>query len=248
MDDFITIAQLAQGFNVSEKVIRHAFKKLRKQNKLIEGEDYIRDELHFAYKIHPGRFAVHSTLFPSAPSVENLATHFATTGSNVDSKSATQDKEFDSKLDNKHDELGSKLGSQDSNRVAREEPVASTREESSKSEVFLERFLESKDEQVVNLKEHVADLRSQLAKKDEMLSQAHSMISSMQEGQDSARDLIKMLGERVVEFSRRELPSGSKDNNLGSHRATQPDDLGSQDEQSDTKSATTSADERASYA
>ena len=76
-----------------------------------------------------------------------------------------------------------------------------------------------------DLKEHVADLRAQLAK-DEQLAQASNIINSMQEGQDMARDLIKMLGERVVDMSKRELPSGSKDSNLGSNRATQHDELG----------------------
>jgi hypothetical protein len=236
MDEFITIAQLAQGFNVSEKVIRHAFKKLLKQQKLIEGEDYIRegyrDELHFVYKIHPGRFAVHSTLFPATTPVDNLATQFATTGTHVDSKPATQHDDLGSRFDSKHDDPGSKPatqpGSREDSRRAREDVDTLPRTESSKDNEILDKLFEAKDEQVVNLKEHVADLRSQLAKKDELLAQAQSMLSSMQEGQDSARDLIKMLGERVIDFSRHALPSGSKDSNPGSNRATQPDNFASQ--------------------
>ena len=121
MEEFITISQLAQGLNVSERVIRHAFKKLLKQNKLIENEDYVRegyrDDLHFVYKIHPGRFAVHSKLLPTHPSVDNLATQFATTGTHMDSKPATHNMEFDNTLDSKRDDLSNKpatqLGSQD---------------------------------------------------------------------------------------------------------------------------------------
>lgn len=245
MDEFITIAQLAQGLNVSEKVIRHAFKKLLKQNKLVENEDYIRegyrDELHFVYKIHPGRFAVHSQLLPTFPSVDNLATKFATMGTQVDSKTATQDMKFDSKPD----ELGSKpatqVGSHDNNNAARDELDTPARMENSKGNEFLEKLFETKDEQVSDLKMHIADLRSQLAKKDEQLAQAQSMLTTMQEGQDTAHGLIKMLGERVVDLSRRALPSGSKDNNLDSNRAIQtnnfatqsaitPDDLATHDE------------------
>ena len=260
MEDFISIAQLAQGYHLSEKVIRHAFKKLLKQNKLIEGEDFIRegyrDELHFVYKIHPGRFAVHSNLFPTPPSVDNLATQFDTTGTQVDSKSVTQGSAFDSKPDELGNKFATQIGSQDNNRATREDLDASPRMESSKGGEYLEKLFESKDEQVVNLKEHVADLRSQLAKKDEQLSLAQNMLASMQEGQDSARDLIKMLGERVIDLSRRELPSGTNDSNPGSKSATQPnrvatqfdieqDDLATHDEQLGSNPATTLDDEPA---
>jgi hypothetical protein len=201
MDEFITIAQLAQGFNVSEKVIRHAFKKLLKQNKLTEGEDYIRegyrDELHFVYRIHPGRFAVHSNLFPTPPSVDNLATQFATTGSNMDNTFATQHQEFDSKLDNKHEELGNKFATQPSSQndgvAAKIEPATTSRVENSRSDEYVERILSSKDEQILNLKEHVADLRAQLIKKDDQLSQAQGFLTFMQEGEYDARKLIYNL-------------------------------------------------------
>jgi hypothetical protein len=259
MEDFITIAQLAQGFHLSEKVIRHAFKKLLKQNKLIEGDDYIRegyrDELHFVYKIHPGRFAVHSNLFPTPPSVDNLATQFDTTGTHVDSKSATQGTVFDSKLDELDSKPATQIGSQDSNRAAREDIDTSPQGESSKGDGYLEKLFESKDEQVVNLKEHVSDLRSQLAKKDEQLALAQNMLASMQDGQDSARDLIKMLGERVIDLSRRELPSGTKMSNSGSNGSIQSDRFATQfdttldhlaahDEQMGSNPATTPADEQ----
>jgi hypothetical protein len=262
MEDFITIAQLAQGFHLSEKVIRHAFKKLLKQNKLIEGEDFIRegyrDELHFVYKIHPGRFAVHSNLFPTPPSVDNLATQFDTTGTHVDSKSGTQGINFDSKPDEPGSKPATQIGSQDNNKAAREDLDASPRIESGKGGEYLEKLFESKDEQVGNLKEHVADLRSQLAKKDEQLALAQNMLASMQEGQDSARDLIKMLGERVIDLSRRELPSGTKMSNPGSNSSIKPagfatqfdttsEHLASHDEQLGSNSATTSADEQSYY-
>jgi hypothetical protein len=257
MDEFITIPQLAQGFNVSEKVIRHAFKKLLKQNKLTEGEDYVRegyiDELHFVYKIHPGKFAVHSKLFPTPPSVENLATQFATTDSELGSTAATQHIEFDNKYDDLGNKSATQLGSQDDSGAARVESATTSRVEGSKSEGYLDKFLESKDEQVLNLKEHVADLRSQLAKKDEMLAQAQSMLTSMQEGQDTALHLIKLFGERVDELSRRALPSGSKESDHGSNGAAQPknfatqfattsDDRATHDDQLGNKTATTLAD------
>jgi hypothetical protein len=83
------------------------------------------------------------------------------------------------------------------------------------------------------------------------------MVASMQEGQDMARDLIKMLGERVVDLSKRELPSGSMGNRLDSNGVTQPskfathfvttpDKLATQDEQLDSTRAITPADEHAS--
>lgn len=265
MDEFITIAQLAQGFNVSEKVIRHAFKKLLRQQKLVEGEDYIRegyrDELHFVYKIHPGRFAVHSNLFPAPASVDNLATQFATTASQVDSQSATQHTDLDSKLGSKPDDLGSNFATQrgsSDNRAVADEGSSAARHDSSRDDVYLEKFVAAKDEQVGDLKEHVADLRAQLAKKDEQLAQASTIINSMQEGQDMARDLIKMLGERVVDMSRRELPSGSTGTMLDSQSATQHDELATHvattpnhsathDEPPGSKPATTHADERVSY-
>jgi len=227
MEEFLTIAQLAQGFNVSEKVIRHAFKKLLKQHKLIDGEDYLRegyrDELHFMYKIHPGRFAVHSNLFPAPSSVGSLDSQIADSTTKVGSRVATQETAFGSKRDSTLEDGGStstaqRAGSED-NRVG-DERATSTRSESSRNDEYLEKFLASKDEQVGDLKEHLGDLRAQLAKKDEQLAQAQNMLSSMQEGQDMARDLIKMLGERVVDLSRRELPSGSKDNNLDTNVAT----------------------------
>ena len=262
MDEFITISQLAQGFNVSEKVIRHAFKKLLKQNKLVEGEDFIRegfrDELHFIYRIHPGRFAVHSKLIPTSSSVDNLATKFATTGSNMDSTSATQNQEFD----NKHDELGNKsatqFGNQEDSRAARVESATTSRVESSKSDEFVERILSSKDEQILNLKEHVADLRVQLAKKDDQLFQAQGFLTFMQEGEYDARKLINVLGERVAELARHQLTSGNKENNVGSNTVTQPNNLATQsattsderatqDENLGSNSATTPADEQISF-
>lgn len=263
MDEFLTIAQLAQGFNVSEKVIRHTFKKLLKQKKLIEGEDYIRegyrDELHFVFKIHAGRFAVHSKLIPASSPVDDLATKFATTGTQVDSQSASQDTDSGSKLDSKPDELGTKSATQPGSQginPAREEADVLPRTESRKENELIEKLLESKDENVSTLKEHIGDLRSQLSKKDDLLAQAQSMIASMQEGQNSARDLIKMLGERVIDLSRRELPSGSNGTNLDTNTATRPnnfatkfattsDDLGTNDEELGSQSATTPTDERA---
>ena len=265
MDEFLTIAQLAQGFNVSEKVIRHAFKKLLKQQKLIEGEDYIRegyrDELHFVYKIHPGRFAVHSNLFPAPASVDNLATQFDTTATEVGSQSATHHPDSDSKVGSKPDDLGSNSATQrgsSDNRAVSDEGSSSARHESSRSEEYLEKFLASKDEQVGDLKEHLSDLRAQLAKKDEQLAQANTILTSMQEGQDMARDLIKMLGERVVDLSRRELPSGSRGNTLESNSATQHDELATHfattpnhsathDEHMGSTSATKHADEHISH-
>ena len=120
-------------------------------------------------------------------------------------------------------------------KVAKEKSVTTSRVESNKGDEYLDKLLASKDEQVSNLKEHVDDLRSQLSKKDALLTQAHSMIASMQEGQDSARDLIKMLGENVIDLSRRALPSGSQDSNVASNRAIQANNF-------DTQFATTSDD------
>ena len=64
--DFLTLHDLARQFNKPERVIRYKFHSLRQSGKLIENEDFRRedfvDELHFAYKINPLRFMDESKL------------------------------------------------------------------------------------------------------------------------------------------------------------------------------------------
>ena len=58
--EFLTLHQLSREFDKPEKVLRYKFHQLRKQNKLNDGEDFIRedfiDERHFVYKINPVTF------------------------------------------------------------------------------------------------------------------------------------------------------------------------------------------------
>ena len=57
--EFITLRELERRFVESERVVRHNFKKLIKENKLIKDQDYyvdnFKDERHFIYKIDPTR-------------------------------------------------------------------------------------------------------------------------------------------------------------------------------------------------
>ena len=59
--EFITLRELERRFVESERVVRHVFKKLIRENKLIKDRDYcvenFKDERHFIYKIDSGRIA-----------------------------------------------------------------------------------------------------------------------------------------------------------------------------------------------
>lgn len=239
MQEFLTISQLAHGFSVSEKVIRHAFKKLLKEGKLADGDDFIRegyrDDLHFIYKIHPGKFAAHTHLFPAPSSVEPLGTHVedgATTLGNQDAELDSKPKKFDSQDVNG----GSSRATTDTivDTKSETEPSVAGVQANTRRD-YLDEFIEVKDEEIIILKDHLMELRQQLAKKDEQIAHKDRLLEAAREDQNDARQLIRVFGERVVEMSKLQLPggvhgsqSGSQLRDRGSNRATQHDELGSQ--------------------
>ena len=173
MQEFLTISQLAHGFNVSEKVIRHAFKKLLKEGKLTEGEDYIRegyiDDLHFVYKIHPGKFAAHTKLFPAPSSVKPLSTTPENGTTTFDSKAdalASQDGDHGSQSGSQRDEFGSNIGTTGAAMHDDTETTFSlvgTRQHEKPD--YLDEFIASKNEEINILKDHVEELDPNLRRK-----------------------------------------------------------------------------------
>ena len=58
--DFVTLPQLARELNIPERRIRHRFRRLVAAGKLIQEEDFTKqefqDQYHFTYMIHPQHF------------------------------------------------------------------------------------------------------------------------------------------------------------------------------------------------
>ena len=74
--ELLTLHQLARQFNKPERQVRYRFHELIKAGKLIEGEDFrkenFRDEFHFAYRINPLRFMEESNLLVEPPATSGL--------------------------------------------------------------------------------------------------------------------------------------------------------------------------------
>jgi hypothetical protein len=222
MPEFLTIAQLAQGFKVSEKVIRHAFKKLFKEGSLVEGEDFIRegykDDLHFVYKIHPGRFAVRTHLFPTVAPVPPLDTQHTDTATYVGSTATKLDSTDEvpgSIVDSQEDDPATNAVSKDHDRGSN---FATTTERRLAAEGnYLHEYLRAKDEQITLLREQIDDLKKQMEKKDDQIAFKDRLIEGSREDQSSARHLIQIMTERVVEMSKRALPSATHRESSGSN-------------------------------
>jgi hypothetical protein len=56
--EFVTISELAKGFNRSDKAVKYLFKKMVKAGKLHEGSDFVKEESKggWTYKVSPARF------------------------------------------------------------------------------------------------------------------------------------------------------------------------------------------------
>ena len=124
--EYTTLHQLARQLNKPERQIRYRFRELVKEGKLIQDEDFRKedftDEFHFAYKINPLRFMEESKLLvdpplankpgtESKPLASNIATEEKQFGSNTyikDEPSATNDPKPANNLDNQMEDSDTK--------------------------------------------------------------------------------------------------------------------------------------------
>ena len=87
---YLTLPELARQFNKPERQIRYRFRELTKEGKLIEGEDFRKeefvDEFHFAYKSNPLRFMEEAKLVLDQQAVTNIVSNPDEAGSQPVSK------------------------------------------------------------------------------------------------------------------------------------------------------------------
>lgn len=143
--EFLTLHDLSRHLDKPEKNIRYRFNQLKYANKLIEGEDFIRDDFidenHFTYKINPVTFLEKTKLIP-IPITDNP----------LDTNVGTKEPELGTKRDNQPQEFGTKsdtnVGSNTSPPDMAADFIATLKEQ-----------MRVKDEQLKNAMEQVKDLQ-----------------------------------------------------------------------------------------
>ena len=80
--EFLTLHDLSRQLDTPERNVRYRFNQLKYENKLVENEDYIKDEYvdetHFTYKINPVTFVQKTGLKPIPIPDNNIVTNVDT--------------------------------------------------------------------------------------------------------------------------------------------------------------------------
>lgn len=180
--NFVTLHDLSRELNTPARVIRYRFHQLRIAGKLIEGDDFIRedyiDEQHFTWKINPLSFMRETkstvaapTDFPIFPDQPEFGIHPrnqpVNQGAPVGNNSVNQEKQFDNQV---------------GNQTKQNPPIDS---EQVKSDPTLER-------EMIDL------LRERLTVTDEQLKTKDSQIETLSKQNSSLNHLnIQLVGEGI---------------------------------------------------
>jgi hypothetical protein len=101
--EFLTLHQLSRELDKPEKTLRYRFNQLKFENKLVEGEDYIRDDFvdenHFTYKINPVTFIQKTGLTRIPIPANQLGTQMGTKEPEIDTNRGNQKEETVTKSD-----------------------------------------------------------------------------------------------------------------------------------------------------
>ena len=150
--EFLTLHQLSRELDKPEKVLRYRFNLLKMEGKLLDGEDYIRDEYiddqHFVYKINPLTF-MHKTGLNVVPKpvVPEQDVGYQT-GTNL----GTKDMDFGTKVDTKPEEMVTKP-------EHKLEPNSYDKEMTNDFIAVLKEQLKMKDKQIADAMTQVKDLQ-----------------------------------------------------------------------------------------
>jgi hypothetical protein len=171
--EFLTLHDLSRQLDTPERNVRYRFNQLKFENKLVENEDYIKDEYvdetHFTYKINPVTFVQKTGLKPT-PIPNNT---FAT---NVD----TKESEFAIKTDNKESETVTKS---DSNVATNHMPP------------------DIATDFIAVLKEQLRMKDEQMQMKDAQLERVQNQVNSLQEINNMAMSEVVQLNRTIRQLA-----------------------------------------------
>lgn len=181
--NFVTIHDLSRELNIPERMVRYRFHQLRTAGKLIENEDYIRDDYvddqHFTWKINPLSFMRESKTtvsipaeFPAFSDQPDFGNQPVNKGAPVGNNAVNQERDFDNQVGNQ----------------SKQNPPNNSEQE--KSDPTFER-------------EMIDFLRERLGVTDEQLKTKDSQIETLSKQNSALNTLnIQLVGEGIRQSNR----------------------------------------------
>ena len=231
--EFLTLHQLSREFDKPEKVLRYKFHQLRKQNKLNDGEDFIRedfiDERHFVYKINPVTFFKVAGLAPvPLPDIN---------GYQADINIATTEESLDNHIDTNGYQTVTKNQERDTNIDTQPPDVDTKPDPNGYQENMMHDF--------------IAVLKEQLKVKDAQIGHYKDQLNDLQKTNNMAMSEVVQLNRRL-QLVRGYQPDTPRDTNgyqtettvdnqeagFGNQSGNQPDDVDTKIDQNGYQSNT----------